>query len=210
MKLKIFTLGLLICFSCSILAQEKQSRKSSIGLTFSAINNSRFVNFEREISSISNSLSGPSYSVESSNIFGMCYIQPIYSLIDIETGIEYSNRTIEQKIIRGFMTQTEYNRKDVSYISIPVTARVNFDKYFFLNGGIIFNFEMEKPELIDSQTGIGAILGIGAKYNLSNELGVFVNGYYKLHALVPFSEKKDDQRQRLSDIGLRLGIAYNF
>ena len=47
---------------------------------------------------------------------------------------------------------------------------------------------------IDSQTGIGALLGIGAKYHFNNGFGFFVNPYTKSHAIIPFSFGKYPQR----------------
>ena len=206
MKLKLITLGLLITFSCSLLAQEKQSLKKSIGFTFSTIS-SDVIN-----SAGMTSLGGPSYSGKSAYTLGVSYIHPIRSWIDIESGVEYSNHTItvEPIHIPGFGRHPEYD-KDISLINIPITARINFLKYFFVNGGIMFDFEIGKSSPIKSQTGIGTILGVGAKYNLSNGLGTFINGYYKSHSLIPFSaDNGNDYRWRLIEGGLRIGITYNF
>ncbi len=205
MKFKIFTLGLFIIISCSILAQEKSGVKRSIGFTFSTFGSNDVIN------SASKTLEGgPSYSGKSFYTIGVSYIYPVYSRIDIESGIEYSNHTITVKPMSlPGMEHTPYN-KNISLINIPITARINFLKYFFINGGFMLNLDLGNSSPIDSQTGVGTIVGIGAKYNLNNGLGAFVNGYYKFHSLIPFSADSGEYRWRLTEGGLRIGITYNF
>ncbi len=99
--------------------------------------------------------------------------------------------------------------KKMSLINIPITARINFLKYFFVNGGFMLNFEAGGSSPIDSQSGVGALLGIGAKYAFDNGLGVFVNGYNKTYAWIPFSADKNDYRWRLEENGVRIGLTYN-
>ena len=59
---------------------------------------------------------------------------------------------------------------------------------------------------IDGQTGIGSMLGLRIKYDFKSGLSVFVNPYYKMHSLVPFSS--GDNHQRLMESGFRFGLMY--
>ena len=191
--------------SYSQFAQEKSDVKRSIGITFSTFGSNDVIN------SAGKTLAGaPGYSGKSFYTIGLNYVQPVCSLIDIESGIEYSNYTItvEPMSMPG-MEYIPYD-KNISLINIPVTARINFLKYFFINGGFMLDFDMGNSSPIDNQTGLGTLLGIGVKYNLNNGLGAFVNGYYKFHSLIPFSTSSDEYRWRLFESGLRIGLTYNF
>ncbi|MDY0347650.1 MAG: outer membrane beta-barrel protein [Tenuifilaceae bacterium] len=204
MKFKIITLGLLIILSCSLLAQENGGMKRSIGFTFSAFEGNDITNSARMTL-----LGGASYSGKGFYTVGVNYVQPVRSWIDIESGVEYSNHTITVES----MSQPEDHppaNKDISLINIPITARINFLKYFFINGGLMLDLDMGISSPIDSQTGVGALLGIGAKYSLNNGLGAFVNGYYKYHSLIPLSANNYDYRWRLIEGGLRMGVTYSF
>jgi len=205
MKFKTIALILFVILSFSLLAQEKSGQKRSIGITFSTIGSNDVSNSAREAL-----LGGASYSGKSFYTVGVSYVHPVRSWIDIETGIEYSSHTItvEPMSLPG-MENSSYN-KDISLINIPVTAKINFLKYFFVNGGILLDLELENSSPIDSQTGIGTLLGLGAKHNLTNGLGAFVNGYYKIHSLIPLSAENDDYRWMLMEGGLRIGLTYNF
>ena len=59
----------------------------------------------------------------------------------------------------------------------------------------------------DKQTGLGAMIGFGAKYDFSSGLSVFVNPYIKGHSLLSFT--MDNYHMRLMNAGIRLGIMYN-
>ena len=93
-------------------------------------------------------------------------------------------------------------------INIPLTVRANFFKYFFANGGMIADIDITKSKNADSQSGIGAMIGIGAKYDFPSGLSIFVNPYIKLHSLVHFST--DNYHYRLYNEGIRAGIMYEF
>ncbi|MFA7492460.1 MAG: hypothetical protein WCZ43_02965, partial [Proteiniphilum sp.] len=60
----------------------------------------------------------------------------------------------------------------------------------------------------DSQTGIGAMIGVGVKYDLKNvPVGFFANPYFKMHSLLPFSMEK--YHQRTDESGFRFGVVYS-
>ncbi len=206
MKHKKFSLGfLIILLSCSLIAQVKRDLKPSIGFTFSVIGNNDVINSAR-----ATLLGGEGYSGKSFYTLGVSYVHPVRSWIGIESGIEYSSQIITvNPMSMPNQEYTPYNA-DIHLINIPVSARVIFLKYFFINGGLLLDLDMGKSSPIDSQSGIGTLFGIGAKYNLHNGLGAFANGYYKFHALIPLSAESDDYRWRLMEGGLRIGIVYDF
>ena len=97
-------------------------------------------------------------------------------------------------------------RASISLINIPVTLRVNFLKYCFINGGLLFEMDASTSSPIDGQTGIGSVMGLGIKYDFDSGLSVFANPYQKMHALIPFSSQR--YPQRLMESGFRFGLMF--
>ena len=205
MKNAIPVLGLLMLLSFSLPAQEKSGMKRSIGLTCSAFGTNDVINTAGETL-----MGGASYLGKSYYSLGISYVQPLRSWLDLESGIEYSNHTITvQPMSMPGMAYIPYDAK-ISLINIPVTARINFLKYLFVNGGLLLDLDLSNASPIDNQTGIGALFGLGARYDMVNGWGAFVNGYYKFHSLIPFSAGSDNYRWRLMEGGLRIGITHRF
>lgn len=179
---------------------EEKPRKGQIGITFSSFGDNDVVRSK-------DLLGSASYIGDNFFTFGINYLCKLNNTFDIETGIEYSNHKI---IIRPMMFHNmDYSPNysaNFSLINIPVTLRVNFLKYCFLNGGILFDMDASTSSPIDGQTGIGSMLGLGIKYDFKSGLSVFVNPYYKMHSLVPFSST--DNHQRLMESGFRFGLMY--
>lgn len=207
MKAKIFTSAMVVLFSFPSFAQ---GIKGSIGLTFSAFGNNDVDN-----SAGSTLACEPSYHGKRFYTLGLSYIYSFSPLVDVETGIEFSSHTITTVVRRkpskpsSDVDVTRYDER-LSLTSIPVTARINFLKYFFINGGVLLEWETKASDPIDNQSGLGVLGGIGAKYKLNNGLGAFINNYYKFHALVPFLAERDDHRWKIIEGGLRVGITYTF
>lgn len=146
-----------------------------------------------------------SYKGEKFFTLGLIYLYPLKNKIDIETGIEYSNHEISimPNVPPGI--DNKPNSAFMSLVNIPVTARLNFLKYFFINGGLFLDIDAGTSEQ-NSQTGIGAMMGLGIRYDPGYRISVFVNPYFKVHSLIPFST--NDYHQRLMESGFRFGLAY--
>jgi len=195
----IFCFIFIASLSSNAQNNEDETRKGQIGITFSSFGENDVVRFHE--------LEGaPSYNEDNFFTFGINYLYKLNNTLDIETGIEYSNHKI---IIKPMaippMEFPSYGAK-FSLISIPVTLRVKFLKYCFINGGILFDIDASSSSPIDSQTGIGSILGLGIKYDFKSGLSVFANPYLKAHSLVPFTS--GDNHQRLMESGFRFGLMY--
>ncbi|MCL2073564.1 MAG: hypothetical protein FWH18_06575 [Marinilabiliaceae bacterium] len=122
--------------------------------------------------------------------FGITYIYPLSKKFDLETGVEYSKNAYH---FSGpyYPGLNESYDAFLSLIEIPVTARFNFWHFFFLNGGLLVDFDVSKDKYLDNQTGIGAILGVGAKYNFKKiPIGLFINPFVKFRPLIPFTKEK--------------------
>ena len=78
---------------------------------------------------------------------------PIAYRLDVETGLEYSKHTIiiSPNLPPG-MDDTPF-KSNVKLVSIPVTLKMNFLKYLFVNGGILLDLDANNSSQIDNQTG---------------------------------------------------------
>ena len=187
-----------LMLSYSFTQAQKKIGSKQIGVSFSSFGMNEPVYFA--------DLDGTGgYSSKSFYTFGINYIHPLNNWLDIETGIEYSKHTITVTPSTPPEWDNPYNAS-FSLLNIPITVRVNFWSYFFVNGGVLMDIETNSFSPIDSQTGIGALLGIGALYEFDNGIGLFINPYSKAHSLLPFSSGK--YHQRLIESGVRIGLTY--
>ena len=149
-----------------------------------------------------------SYSGDGFYAVGIICQIPLTSRLDLKTGLDYGKHTI---IITPNLPPGSNNtpyKSNLKLTSIPVTLKMNFQKHFFVNGGALLDIGSSSSGSIHSQNGIGAVLGVGAKYDFKFGGTLFLNPYLKCHSLVPFSSEK--YHQRLLESGIRFGITYNF
>jgi len=148
------------------------------------------------------------YSGDGFYIVGITCQIPITYKLNLETGLEYSKHTIIiSPNLPPDMDNTPY-KSNFRLVTIPVTLKVNFLKYLFVNSGVLLDLDTSNSSPIDSQTGLGAILGVGLNYDFKFGGTFFANPYLKCHSLVPFSPER--YHQRLFDSGIRFGFMYKF
>lgn len=195
-KLSILALFLL---TLHIASAQKSTRNQRVGITFSSIGENDPVYFDDLVGAAS-------YGSKSFYTIGINYIHPINNWLDIETGVEYAKHTVTvYPNLPPDMDRPPFD-KNFSLINIPITARANFLKYLFANGGLLLGFDADTSSPIAN--GLGAQLGIGAQYEFNNGLGIFVNPYTKTHALLTFSSEK--YPLRMLEWGVRVGLTYSF
>lgn len=134
----------------------------------------------------------------SSNLFGLKYTRNLNSTLSISSGVQISDDELH---LDG--TIPPYDKEAIKLVSIPVYVNVNFLKYLFIDGGFTFDFQTNKNQEAQTQSGVGLELGAGAKYNFG-PIQVFVNPYLQEHAAF-----KQNQRRLLND-GYKFGIGYCF
>jgi len=199
----LFILCFIFIASFSSYAQknENEPRKGQIGITFSSFG-------ENDVVRSKDLLGSASYNGDKFFTFGINYLYKLNNTFDIETGIEYSNHKIIVKsmVLPDMNTYSPHYSANLSLVNIPITLRVNFLKYFFVNGGILFEMDAGTSSPIDGQTGIGSVLGLGIKYDFKSGFSVFANPYIKAHSLVPFTS--GDNHQRVMESGFRFGLMY--
>lgn len=200
-KVTLF-LCLLIVITVHLNAQTSFSgSKGAIGITYSGLGDNQAFYFK-------NIIGGGDYTGKGYYSFGITYIHPVTQSFDIEAGVNYNNYTYQfSNASLGPDAPKPYEVKN-AVIDIPVTARWNFLNFFFLNGGLSLGINTGKYDHIESQTGIGAMIGVGAKYDLKNApVAFFLNPYYKLHSLIPFS--MGNHHRRTDEAGFRVGVVYH-
>ena len=183
------------CFTTFVSAQ-----KGQLGITFSALSDNGVARF-RSMEDDSSTDAGKSFTC------GISYLKPLNRWLDIETGLEYLSCPVEKQIIyigptTGLFTS---QRATLSMLSLPVTVRANFLKYFFVNTGLLLDIDVSSNSIINSQSGLGTLLGLGMKYDFKNGISLFVNPYTKVH-LFPLSFERNQQHFMVSAV--RFGIAY--
>src|ERR1035437_2301511 len=184
-----------LCLSTLISAQ-----KGQLGITFSAMSDNGVARF-RSVEDDSSTDAGKSFT------YGISYLKPLNKWLDIETGLEYLSCPIETKSIVGTINgvTTLTRSATLSMLSAPVTVRANFLKYFFVNAGLLLDIDVSSNSIINSQSGLGSLLGLGLKYDFKNGISVFVNPYSKIH-LFPLTFERN--QQHFLESAVRFGIAY--
>jgi hypothetical protein len=183
--------------SFSLYAQDSEQKKlGSIGLTYSSFGQNTIVRDEIRYGDVT-------FKDVKFYTLGIAYVRPINAWLEFETGMEYSKHTISIRPIYYLAVHEE----DLSLINIPLTLRANFLKFFFVNGGAFIDFNTNDYNPIDSQPGIGGLLGIATKYDFKCGASIFINPYLKFHSLIPFSPEK--YQQKINESGIRLGLTYN-
>lgn len=199
----IYTLLGLFCFSMNIDAQNigKKSRHK-IGVQTTFLGGNDVFSFDE--------LDG-SASIDGKGFYtiGASYTFILSKKVELQSGLEFSRYKI--RIDPPYMGEefdiSPWNEK-VKLLTIPLTANINFGKYFFINGGLLFDFEVSKNNSFNKQSGIGTVLGIGLKYDFDSGLSIFANPYYKIHALIPLPLAS--YHQLMLDYGVGIGAKYHF
>ena len=183
------------CFTTFVSAQ-----KGQLGITFSALSDNGVARF-RSMEDDSSTDAGKSFTC------GISYLKPLYKWLDIETGLEYLSCRVEKQIIYIGPTTGLFTSQSatLSMLSLPVTVRANFLKYFFVNTGLLLDIDVSSNSIINSQTGLGSLLGLGMKYDFKNGISLFVNPYTKVH-LFPLTFERN--QQHFMESAVRFGIAY--
>jgi hypothetical protein len=123
----------------------------------------------------------------------------------VETGISYSQQYYYTSPAPGI--SGEDRPGDFGIISLPLTARVDFLKWFFADAGAVAGFQTGFSRL-DDMTGLGVILGAGFQYNFKSDIFFRVRAYAAQYALLHFMP--EDYPQTLTNGGVTVGVGYRF
>lgn len=140
---------------------------------------------------------------------GGAYQRQLTQHFYVSGGLTYSRHTYTART--GLATgapSTEINAQ-IELISIPLLARFDLGKFIFVNAGPSVDFEVNRIEnaLHSRQSGIGASVGIGAQFQITN-VHLWANPFLKHHAIIPFSDQQHPAK--LNVAGLAIGVDYRF
>jgi len=164
------------------IAARLKAEKSGLHFSFGENNVVRFTSLEGDAG----------YDSDYFYTFGITYVHPLNHWLEGEAGLEYARHGI---VIQPNVPPDMDN-----------TPLANFFNYFFVNGGLFVGIDGLNNTAIDSQTGIGVMLGVSIKYDFDFGVSAFINPYAKMHSLIPFTAEK--YHQRIMENGIRIGITY--
>lgn len=144
------------------------------------------------------------YSVEGLQEFGVRYIHHTITNLSLATGINFLHADVTATPAPS--TQLEITTTPISMISIPLLVHLHLGRYFYVNGGPMLDFQLTESTH-DLQSGVGFSIGLGANYAI-DKFSFFLNPNVKSHALLPF--EAENNHQRLTEIGLQVGVGYSF
>ncbi|MGI9526467.1 MAG: outer membrane beta-barrel protein [Weeksellaceae bacterium] len=193
MTLKIFLISVFILIYPRVNAQNNNELGLYAGLADSEI----YLN--QDVEGIG------SYEAENTFEYGIKYVRGINRQFSIETGINILSTEINISPAFTGIVASDYKEK-IMIFSIPVYAKYDIGKYFYINGGPLVEFQDDNKHF-DSQNGIGLGVGIGAQYDIQN-FRVHLNPNFKAHAIIPFEKEK--YHHKISQFGVQLGVGYLF
>jgi hypothetical protein len=173
---------------------------SKIGITYTPFGSS-------DVFRVNELAGAASYEGEHFYTFGITYMYGLTRWLEVETAFEFSKYNI---LIRPNLPPGTANspwKGKVSLVNIPVTLKVNFLRYCFVNGGLFADIDVSDDSPVDNQSGLGTVFGMGLKYDFDFGVSVFANPYTKVHSLISLADR--DSHQRIWENGLRLGATYN-
>jgi len=167
-----------------------------LGLTFSAspvIQTLQLLNTEEDPE-----ISG--YDFFSAGIIGLISLE---KYIAIETGIQISRGRFE---INPWGAHSQNSSEYLSLVTVPLEMRSTFFRYFFVTGGLQFDFDFSEPGELHNQSGVGISLGSGLNYDFKNGLSIFLNPQIKVHSMISYT--KVLSADKIIETAIRLGLLY--
>lgn len=140
---------------------------------------------------------------------GMLVSKGIGDKFSITSGVSYAMANVEfsPNTPPGFLSLYVHNSKS-RMLSIPVFAEYSLGKVFYAAAGPIIDFQLSEGNTITDQSGLGYLVGLGAKLN-ANKVSFSIFPSYKRHAVVPF-EKEGNYKFVLQELDIQLGVGYQF
>ena len=140
---------------------------------------------------------------------GGAYQRQLTQHVYVSGGLTYSRHTYTARTGMATGAPSTQINAQVELISIPLLARFDLGKFMFVNAGPSVDFEVNRIENAghSRQSGIGASVGIGAQYQVTN-VSLWANPFLKHHAIIPFSGQRHPAK--LNVAGLAVGVDYRF
>jgi hypothetical protein len=122
----------------------------------------------------------------------------------LETGLGYAHQYYYTSPAPGI--SGEDTPGNFGLIIIPVTARIDFLKWFFADAGLVAS--LRTGTSYSEMTGLGVTLGAGFQYNFKSDILIRIRAYGSQYALLHFMP--EDYPYTLWNSGVTLGVGYRF
>ena len=149
---------------------------------------------------------GGSTELQMSITAGFLYQRKLKEKLHLQTGLNWYNGSfsVTPSFQPGLnMTPSEY---DISLIYIPMFLKVDVAKYFFINGGLLADIDITKDNYLTNQSGVGAGLGIGTEFSITDKLAIQVNPLANFHGLLV--TKNEDYPQSVFDATIKVALIF--
>lgn len=139
------------------------------------------------------------HSLNKSNTFGIRYFSDFNAKekMGYEIGLNFLKAKIE--FISDADPDLDPEIRNFMLLSTPVYISHSFWKYFYLNYGLMLDYQEYNEE---KKLGIGIGVGLGGKYDI-NKYFIFINPKYEKHLFL-------NKEMGLIEFGLMLGFGYKF
>lgn len=178
----------------------KEASKSSIGLSSAFLGKANIVYYQQVDG-------GAGYTGDNYYTFSINYLFTINNTFQLESGITYGKYSFVVTPNVSPDLNIPYSTNYYQF-SVPITVRINFERFFFVNAGFSFDYRVKDQSTYIDQSGIGAILGLGFNYPFESGIGLFANPYVEIHRLIDYQE--GNNAQKLTEAGIRIGATYTF
>jgi len=142
---------------------------------------------------------------------GILLSKGIGEKFSITGGVIYSFANVEYSPNFPLCVNCQYeyvHNSSFRLLSIPVYAEYALGKIFYTAAGPIVDFHLTQRNNFSDQSGVGYLVGFGAKLDIQNlSFSIFPN--YKRHNVIPFV-KEGNYKQVLHELGIQLGVGYSF
>lgn len=151
--------------------------------------------------------------VEMNNLteFGFLLSKRISEKLKFTAGVGYSFSEVKYQPPFCSSCGEEFNSGQISdfkMLSFPIYAEYTLGKYFYAAAGPIIDLELSNQETYSDQSGIGYLVGLGARWQAEKfTFSIFPN--YKRHGMIPF-DNSSEFKHVLQEIGVQAGVRYSF
>jgi hypothetical protein len=141
---------------------------------------------ETGVYSSEKTMGGPGYGASSTFEAGFNYCHPLNHTFSFESGIywHYNKISVTPSFYPGIdMTPRYYN---CNLLYVPLNLKLMFAKYFFIDGGLLFNVDISRNSDIANQTGLGTDFGFGVEIPVFKHYCISINPYINIWGLYKF------------------------
>ena len=154
------------------------------------------------IYTLGKTVGGPSHDALSTFEVGFNYYHPLNHTVYFESGLywHYNKIKMTPNFYPGIDMTPRYNNCNLLYV--PLNLKVMFLKYFFIDGGLLFNVDISRNSNIANQTGLGTDLGFGVEIPVLKHYSITINPYINIWGL--YKLNRMDLSESLLGDGIRI------